>query len=77
MDDEHALLDQSRAGGWSDVYAGPAYYGFGAPTALGVLSELATPPVGDVVETQCTRRHFVSYSGRVVSRGVCYQARAW
>ena len=65
--------------GWGDVYAGPAYYGYGygVPAALGVLSALATPPVGYVVDTQCTRRHFVTYSGRVVSRRVCYPVQAW
>ena len=65
--------------GWGDVYAGPAYYGYGygAPAALGVLPALAPPPVGYVVETQCARRHFVTDFGRVVSHRVCYPVQAW
>ena len=62
--------------GWGNGYvAAPAYYG--VPSALGVLSALAAPPVGYVVDTQCVHRRFVTDYGRIVSRRVCYPVRAW
>ena len=61
-----------RGGGY---VVAPAFYG--VPSALGVLSALAAPPIGYVVDTPCVRRRIVTDDGRIVSRRVCYPVRVW
>ena len=63
--------------GASGAMAGWGGYYYGAPSPLGILSALAAPPVGYVVETRCVRRHVVTVYGAIVSRRICGPVQVW